>query len=256
MKGSFEAVSRRCRVETLPPDARQHARQLAMQGLYVMALACRPLNDAKGNPLRGVTSSGRLDEFMQRPRGELEKELTFLGFLTFHNDLKSDSPDAIAELHNGCVVPVMITGDDVWTGVHIAQRSGVIPPGAALLVGDLAGWEFDHARAGGGPSAVVGSGSTVVDHNGLVGGVRGSLVPSSSRTTAGGIEDQSELVWSFLDPAHTKHIPAWGQILGSRKATYTSKLVYLHSKSIEEREKPTLSIRKRFQCVKCGSKIL
>ena len=43
---------------------------------------------------------------------EAKGSITMLGYLLFRNELKDDTPDAIAELRNGAVRPIMLTGDN------------------------------------------------------------------------------------------------------------------------------------------------
>ncbi|CAD7928024.1 unnamed protein product [Amoebophrya sp. A25] len=59
-------------------------------------------------------------------REELEKDLTFLGLLYFRNELKPCTTSAIEELREGGVLNVMVTGDNLWNGLHIAKKCGIL----------------------------------------------------------------------------------------------------------------------------------
>jgi len=117
-KGSFERVAARCNPATLPDDYETVTRDLSSEGFYVLGLACKrmDLTDSEGN----TTDVHKL------PRDHLEQDLTFLGLLLFKNELKQDSKQAIEELKKGGILPVMITGDNVWTGTKIAEQCGII----------------------------------------------------------------------------------------------------------------------------------
>eukprot|EP00926_Amoebophrya_sp_RCC4398_P023838 GSA120T00008080001.1 len=72
------------------------------------------------------------EEETQRPRQELERDETFLGFVLFRNELKIDSIGAIREMKRGSIEPVMVTGDNIWTGLHVAEQVGLIPKSSSL----------------------------------------------------------------------------------------------------------------------------
>jgi cation-transporting ATPase 13A3/4/5 len=69
-------------------------------------------------------------------RDDIENGLEFLGFINFQNPLKPDSPGVIAELRNGSVDCVMVTGDNVLTGVKIALDSGIMEKDRSVIIGD------------------------------------------------------------------------------------------------------------------------
>lgn len=57
-----------------------------------------------------------------------------LGYLLFRNELKEDTPAAIAELRDGAIRPVMITGDNAQTGYFIARKCGMVDKGLQVLL--------------------------------------------------------------------------------------------------------------------------
>ncbi|CAD7928280.1 unnamed protein product [Amoebophrya sp. A120] len=125
-KGSFESVSKRCKPDTIPATAGALAKEKALQGFYVLSMATRRYDaPSRQYAVEKVT------------RQELEQDLTFLGFLHFRNEIKPDSAAALAELRNANIRLVMITGDNLWTGVQVGLRSGLVPGNAVILAADL-----------------------------------------------------------------------------------------------------------------------
>lgn len=51
--------------------------------------------------------------------------------------LQSDSSQAIAELRNGDIRCVMVTGDNAQCGHYVAEKCGMISPQAQMLLGEL-----------------------------------------------------------------------------------------------------------------------
>ncbi|KYF45193.1 E1-E2 ATPase subfamily protein [Toxoplasma gondii ARI] len=58
-------------------------------------------------------------------RDSVENGLRFLGLILFRNELKADAAEAIRQLKQGRVRPVMITGDSVLTAVCVARLCGM-----------------------------------------------------------------------------------------------------------------------------------
>lgn len=112
VKGSPEAVSKRCIAKSLPPNFEAKARQSARDGIYQLAMASSKFSSNK--PISDVT------------REDIEKDLTFSGFINYQNTMKDDTPAVIRELHDGGISCAMITGDNVLTGIYIAKKAGLI----------------------------------------------------------------------------------------------------------------------------------
>jgi len=122
VKGSPESISKLCVSSSLPADYFNVARQSARDGIYQIVIATKAYTSDKG--MHEVT------------RDDIETNLEFLGFINFQNPLKPDSPGVIAELRNGNVDCIMVTGDNVLTGVKIALDAGIMEKDRSVIIGD------------------------------------------------------------------------------------------------------------------------
>jgi cation-transporting P-type ATPase 13A2 len=53
-------------------------------------------------------------------RDNVEKDLTFLGLIVLKNNLKAKTKDTIKTLSNSNIKSVMVTGDNLLTGINVA----------------------------------------------------------------------------------------------------------------------------------------
>ena len=56
----------------------------------------------------------------------MEQNLEFLGLLYFKNLVRPDAASVIAEIENGGVDTSIITGDSIFTGIHIGEKCGIL----------------------------------------------------------------------------------------------------------------------------------
>ncbi|XP_061622793.1 cation-transporting ATPase 13A2 isoform X3 [Phyllopteryx taeniolatus] len=112
MKGSPEMVASLCRQETVPPQFSKKLRSFSSQGLRVLALGCKPMD----------TSS----DLSATERGEVEKDMQFLGLLMLKNLVKRESAKVINTLRLAKLRTVMVTGDNILTAVNVAQSCGMV----------------------------------------------------------------------------------------------------------------------------------
>ncbi|TYZ66974.1 hypothetical protein PybrP1_000300 [[Pythium] brassicae (nom. inval.)] len=117
-KGAYEKLAELSRPDSVPSDYLTRADKLARDGCYVLGHHHQQEEDSL-------------------TRDEAESELTLLGLLLFQNELKADSAQALAQLRDGGVRAVMITGDNAMTGCFIARASGLVPAGARVVLGDI-----------------------------------------------------------------------------------------------------------------------
>ncbi|KAJ3245128.1 hypothetical protein HDU78_009855 [Chytriomyces hyalinus] len=116
LKGSFEKIRDICEPSSLPVDAENNARFHASEGCYVLAFARKE-----------IPSTISVSEAASMARSTLEKGgINFIGLCLFRNELKHDTADALEELRDGGCRVVMITGDNMDTGVFVAKRCGMI----------------------------------------------------------------------------------------------------------------------------------
>ncbi|XP_051805292.1 cation-transporting ATPase 13A2 isoform X2 [Acanthochromis polyacanthus] len=112
MKGSPEMVASLCRVETVPAQFSRKLRTFSSEGLRVLALAYKPVD---------VNSDLRTIE-----RGEVERDMQFLGLLMMKNLVKPESAKVINILKLAHIRTIMVTGDNVLTAVNVAKTCGMV----------------------------------------------------------------------------------------------------------------------------------
>ncbi|XP_077434192.1 polyamine-transporting ATPase 13A2 [Vanacampus margaritifer] len=112
MKGSPEMVASLCRQETVPPQFSKKLCNFSSEGLRVLALSYKPLD----------TST----DLSATERGEVEKDMQFLGLLMMKNLVKPDSAEVIRTLRLAKLRTVMVTGDNILTAVNVAQNCGMV----------------------------------------------------------------------------------------------------------------------------------
>ncbi|XP_015243066.1 PREDICTED: probable cation-transporting ATPase 13A2 isoform X1 [Cyprinodon variegatus] len=112
LKGSPEMVASLCRPDTVPAQFSSTLRTFSSEGLRVLALACKPVD---------VNS-----DLMNIERGEVEKEMQFLGLLMMKNLVKPESPEVISTLTLAHIRSVMVTGDNILTAVNVAKSCRMV----------------------------------------------------------------------------------------------------------------------------------
>ncbi|KAJ3272481.1 hypothetical protein HDV01_005551 [Terramyces sp. JEL0728] len=115
LKGSFEKILALVDPKSVPGGFIEAAKEQALQGYYVLAIAGRKL-DSK------FTS-----EVIQKAnREEMEAGAEIIGLILFRNELKPDTSEALSQLREGGCRNIMITGDHANTAVFIGKQSGLI----------------------------------------------------------------------------------------------------------------------------------
>lgn len=117
VKGSSESIAKICMSKTIPSNFDPIVATSSSQGLYQIAVAMKDV------------SSADLD------RNQIEKDLTFIGFVNFKNELKPESEMVLEELYQGNVRSIMVTGDALFTGIHVAKECGLIRSGKSVIYG-------------------------------------------------------------------------------------------------------------------------
>ncbi|KAL6304468.1 endoplasmic reticulum Ca-transporting P-type ATPase [Sparassis latifolia] len=75
------------------------------------------------------------DKVNKMPRGRVESDLIFAGFLIFHCPLKADAVETLKMLADSSHRCVMITGDNPLTAIHVAQEVEIVD--RQILILDL-----------------------------------------------------------------------------------------------------------------------
>lgn len=128
VKGAPESLRPLCDPRSVPRDFETTLERHTSDGMRVLACAFRPL-DVSG--LAGI---------LEAPRSELERGLTFAGFLVMVNELKGATVPALMH-HAKCGLrQAMVTGDHALTAISVAGKCGpaFISPGARTALIDVA----------------------------------------------------------------------------------------------------------------------
>lgn len=121
VKGSAEVIKGLCEPSSLPDSFDKTARESAKSGVYQIVLASRSFD--LGENIADVS------------RNDVERSLTFVGFVNFQNVMREETPGVIQELEEGDVASAMITGDSVFTGICIARQAGMIKANRSVVLG-------------------------------------------------------------------------------------------------------------------------
>jgi magnesium-transporting ATPase (P-type) len=119
-KGSAESVKAVCDPKSLPADFDRVQLGYSREGCYTLAFGSRLLTDEE---LAIVQRDGELD------RNAIESNLSFIGLLTFKNELKPDTTVALRRLRQGAIRTLMVSGDHILTAISIAQQCEMIAKG-------------------------------------------------------------------------------------------------------------------------------
>jgi cation-transporting ATPase 13A1 len=122
VKGAPETIGNM--LVNMPPKYEETFKHFTRNGGRVLALAYRWLS--KDNEL----GTGKINDLK---REDVEKNLTFAGFLVLQTPLKDDAKQAIRMLNESSHRTVMITGDNPLTAVHVARQVEIVDREVLIL---------------------------------------------------------------------------------------------------------------------------
>ena len=122
VKGSPEKIRELCRLETLPKSFLKILDFYAKSGFRVLATAVKSLSEI---------------EVYKLERDDVEKDLTFIGFLIMQNKLKPVTTSIIDQLQQAHIRTIMVTGDNVLTAISVARQCHLVRPDQTIFLGDL-----------------------------------------------------------------------------------------------------------------------
>ncbi|XP_014665999.1 PREDICTED: probable cation-transporting ATPase 13A3 isoform X2 [Priapulus caudatus] len=115
-KGAPEKLMSLCLDSSVPDDFHEVLERFTIQGFRVIALAHKKLKKLQWH------------QAQRAKRGELERELSFLGLLVMQNTLKPETTPVISELRKAVIRTVMLTGDNMHTAISVARDCGMVEP--------------------------------------------------------------------------------------------------------------------------------
>ncbi|XP_069998988.1 polyamine-transporting ATPase 13A3-like isoform X2 [Penaeus vannamei] len=123
VKGAPEKVASLCRPDTVPGITEAALEWYTRQGLRVVAVAGKSLQEGLEWEKVDLT-----------PREVLEEGAMFLGLVLLQNKLKVETAPVLAALHQADITTVMITGDNLLTALSVARQSGLVSSGRQMIV--------------------------------------------------------------------------------------------------------------------------
>ena len=122
VKGAPETI--RTMLNKVPPNYEETFKHFTRNGGRVLALGYRYLS------ADSEMGQNRLNDLK---REEVEKNLTFAGFLVLQCPLKDDAKQSVRMLNESSHRVVMITGDNPLTAVHVARQVEIIDREVLIL---------------------------------------------------------------------------------------------------------------------------
>uniref|UniRef100_A0A6P7G008 Cation-transporting ATPase n=1 Tax=Diabrotica virgifera virgifera TaxID=50390 RepID=A0A6P7G008_DIAVI len=120
-KGSPEMIMALSKPSSMPSNLISKVHEYTVQGYRVIALSKKCLD------------STREEEVIKLLREDVERDLEFCGLIILENKLKPQTAGIINMLNEANLKVVMITGDNLQTGVHIAKECGMVKPNHNII---------------------------------------------------------------------------------------------------------------------------
>ena len=132
-KGSPEKIRELCEQDTLPLDYNEQLNRYISKGYYVLCLAYKTLNL---NYLQIQTIT----------RSNAESNLSFLGFVIIHHDLKDKTLSTIEQLTEANIKLIISTGDDILTAISIGKQCKLISQDEPICTCDFINKETNNIK--------------------------------------------------------------------------------------------------------------
>ena len=139
-KGGVESIIGCCRPESIPDQDQldEKVKFYSKQGGYLIAMAWKriQLPVEQGYDTENNSSSNDQEKNFANSleRSECERDLHFLGFMIFQNQIKDEAPSVIEQLKRGYIRSIIVTGDNPYTAVAIARDCGIIPRSQSVYI--------------------------------------------------------------------------------------------------------------------------
>jgi cation-transporting ATPase 13A3/4/5 len=117
--------------ETIPVNFDAVLEKYTKDGKRVLALATKVLKE-------------KYPDIMIAEQKDLEKGLTFIGFLIMENKLKPITKKIIGDLHKAQIKTIMVTGDNALTAISVARQCDIVKPDQKVYLGELCSDDVKH----------------------------------------------------------------------------------------------------------------
>ncbi|XP_076085924.1 polyamine-transporting ATPase 13A3-like isoform X2 [Mytilus galloprovincialis] len=114
-KGAPEMIASLCNPQSVPEDFQSKLSSYTQHGYRVIAMGWKPLS-----------SKMNFVKVQRVQREQVERDLTFLGFLVMENKLKPETTAVIQELKEADIRTIMVTGDNMLTALSVARECGMV----------------------------------------------------------------------------------------------------------------------------------
>jgi cation-transporting ATPase 13A2 len=121
MKGAPEIIKKFCKIDSYSVNYDKKVIEYSSKGYRLIAIAYKTI----------------LSSEVMLEANELEKDLTFLGFIVLHNQQKPKTFEVIQTLNSNRIKCIMVTGDNIFTGVNVAMGTGIINKSSRIVIGEI-----------------------------------------------------------------------------------------------------------------------
>ncbi|XP_056003243.1 polyamine-transporting ATPase 13A3-like isoform X2 [Ostrea edulis] len=122
-KGAPEMIASLSKPETVPSNFHEVLINYTKHGYRVIALA-----------YRSFPTKLKYTKIQRIQREQVERNLTFLGFLVMENRLKPETTPIIHKLLDANIRTVMVTGDNMLTALSVARECGMVGENQRIIL--------------------------------------------------------------------------------------------------------------------------